>query len=463
MALAGGIDATFGPCDIPDPNFKPPYSPAFTADRYVAPDVYMRLVQLNATVGMKTVVYDARLWSDDFATRDQRNRILATGAGEHRRVGHGRRVRSQADTPSRLGRPRASLGHHAVDRRAGHGHPAVHQLPAIPGRDPAGPQPTAGRRTAAVVRSLSGRLRRQHRRPVRLAGQDDVRGQCLQRRPRRCGDADLDAPRHGRVDRGGLRSVPRVRRVPRLRNSHADPIQPDTITEPTGAATELAPVAQEGSGHSSLVPIGPLRVLETRSGPGSSTYDGNFNSVGMLPNDSVFTLGIAGRPQLPSWARSVVLNVTVTGAVGNGYLTVYPCDEPRPTSSNLNYQAGITRAVAVVARIGSNGAVCIYTKRPLTSSSTSPVCIRQVRRSTRSSRRACWRPESDRSSPPSTVSRWASVVEQVESSPRSRWPDVAACRTTRSPWPSTSPRSGRRNQDSSRSSRAVKRSPLRRR
>jgi hypothetical protein len=62
-------------CDVralrhPRPNFKPPYSPAFTADRYVAPDVYMRLVQLNATVGMKTVVYDARLWADDFATRD---------------------------------------------------------------------------------------------------------------------------------------------------------------------------------------------------------------------------------------------------------------------------------------------------------------------------------------------------------------------------------------------------------
>src|SRR4029079_15793958 len=149
---------------------------------------------------------------------------------------------------------------------------------------------------------------------------------------------------------------------------------PDTVTDPTGAgqhiapgaptgeATQLAPVAQEGSGHSSIVPIGPLRVLATRSGPGLSTYDGSFNNVGMRPSDSVFTLGIAGRPQLPSWARSVVLNVTVTGAVGNGFLTVYPCDEPRPTSSNLNYQAATTRAVAVVAKIGSNGAVCIYTQ-----------------------------------------------------------------------------------------------------
>src|SRR3954451_25013053 len=66
MALAGGIDATFGPCNVPDKS----YTPADTANRYVAPDVYMRLVQLNATVGMKTVVYDKRLWADA-ASRDQ--------------------------------------------------------------------------------------------------------------------------------------------------------------------------------------------------------------------------------------------------------------------------------------------------------------------------------------------------------------------------------------------------------
>src|SRR4051794_29818769 len=67
MAHAGGIDATFGPCNVPDKS----YTPADTANRYVAPDVYMRLVQLNASVGMKTVVYDARLWSDTASVRNQ--------------------------------------------------------------------------------------------------------------------------------------------------------------------------------------------------------------------------------------------------------------------------------------------------------------------------------------------------------------------------------------------------------
>jgi hypothetical protein len=58
MAFAGGIDATFGPCNIPLPG----YTPVDPKNRYVPPDVYMRLVLLNATVGMKTVVYDARFW-----------------------------------------------------------------------------------------------------------------------------------------------------------------------------------------------------------------------------------------------------------------------------------------------------------------------------------------------------------------------------------------------------------------
>src|SRR4051794_8834054 len=44
MVQAAGIDATFGPCNVPTN-----YTPAEPGNRYVAPDVYMRLVQLNAS------------------------------------------------------------------------------------------------------------------------------------------------------------------------------------------------------------------------------------------------------------------------------------------------------------------------------------------------------------------------------------------------------------------------------
>jgi hypothetical protein len=67
LSVKAGIDATFGPCMPPD---WATYTPAEPGDRYVDPDTYFRLTVLNAGVGMKTVVYDARLWSSDAAVRD---------------------------------------------------------------------------------------------------------------------------------------------------------------------------------------------------------------------------------------------------------------------------------------------------------------------------------------------------------------------------------------------------------
>ena len=62
LAKNSGFFATFGPCLRPD---LTTYSPAYPGQRYGSPDLYLRLVQLNASVGMKTVVYDERLWSLD--------------------------------------------------------------------------------------------------------------------------------------------------------------------------------------------------------------------------------------------------------------------------------------------------------------------------------------------------------------------------------------------------------------
>lgn len=62
LAEVAGIDATFGPCLPPDWST---YSPANPGQRYATPEVYHRLVRLNAEYGMQTVVYDARLWADD--------------------------------------------------------------------------------------------------------------------------------------------------------------------------------------------------------------------------------------------------------------------------------------------------------------------------------------------------------------------------------------------------------------
>jgi hypothetical protein len=66
LAVSAGIDATFGPAMPPDWST---YTPAEPGRRYADPDTYDRLTALNASVGMKTVVYDARLWSTDASIR----------------------------------------------------------------------------------------------------------------------------------------------------------------------------------------------------------------------------------------------------------------------------------------------------------------------------------------------------------------------------------------------------------
>src|SRR5690606_6618766 len=47
---------------------------------------------------------------------------------------------------------------------------------------------------------------------------------------------------------------------------------------------------------------------------------------------------------------------------GAGYLTAYPCDQERPTASNVNYVAGQTVAALAVARPDADGNVCVFTK-----------------------------------------------------------------------------------------------------
>lgn len=63
LASEAGVTATFGPCMAPDWSS---YSPASPGRRYVIPYTYRRLVELNAAHGLRTVVYDPRMWGTPF-------------------------------------------------------------------------------------------------------------------------------------------------------------------------------------------------------------------------------------------------------------------------------------------------------------------------------------------------------------------------------------------------------------
>ncbi|MFM2438899.1 MAG: hypothetical protein RLZ55_1724 [Actinomycetota bacterium] len=62
---------------------------------------------------------------------------------------------------------------------------------------------------------------------------------------------------------------------------------------------------------------------------------------------------------------TVMGDLTATKATAGGYATVYPCNEGRPKSSNLNYVPGRSLSNFVFARSDSAGYFCIYVSAPV--------------------------------------------------------------------------------------------------
>jgi len=103
----------------------------------------------------------------------------------------------------------------------------------------------------------------------------------------------------------------------------------------------------------------PARLADSRDG--SITFDGQFSGGGIRSKGSVLALQIGGRGGVPASARVALLNVTVDQPVDSGYVTVYPCDAPRPIVSNVNFAPGQTLPNLVVAKLSATGSACIYT------------------------------------------------------------------------------------------------------
>ena len=69
--------------------------------------------------------------------------------------------------------------------------------------------------------------------------------------------------------------------------------------------------------------------------------------------------GQAGVP--PSGVSAVVLNAIDVGAIGGGWLTIFPAGTARPLVADLNYASGETRANLVVVKLGTAGKVSLFT------------------------------------------------------------------------------------------------------
>ena len=126
----------------------------------------------------------------------------------------------------------------------------------------------------------------------------------------------------------------------------------------TDLIADLEGYAPFVSGLRTLV---PGRLLDTRVGE-QPTNDGVTSAIGERAAGSVTALPVTGRGGLPGDPSAVVLTVTVTRPVSAGHVTVWPCGQVKPHSSNVNFAAGDTVAGTVFTSPGDGGAVCIYTQ-----------------------------------------------------------------------------------------------------
>jgi hypothetical protein len=121
----------------------------------------------------------------------------------------------------------------------------------------------------------------------------------------------------------------------------------------------LSTLAAGSTKASSLVPITPCRLLDTRAGsdnvgPRSWPLAGGETHVAPV-------WGTNGNCTIPLGATGVSLSVTVVNPTAASYLTVFPADAPRPLASNLNWVAGQAPTPnAVTATLASDGRLAFY-------------------------------------------------------------------------------------------------------
>jgi serine protease len=118
-----------------------------------------------------------------------------------------------------------------------------------------------------------------------------------------------------------------------------------TMTPPTTTVPEPPLPA----GASRFVATTPVRVLDTRGGA-------------PVPAGGLLDVALGGAPGIDPAATAVVLNVTVTGALGPGFVQVFPTGRSAVgASSNLNVaEAGQTIANQVTLPLGTGGTVSVF-------------------------------------------------------------------------------------------------------
>ena len=114
-----------------------------------------------------------------------------------------------------------------------------------------------------------------------------------------------------------------------------------------------APLAR-GQGIATLVngdlffTLSPCRAVDTRSG-----------DMPALAGGTTRIFNLSQRCGIPSTAKALSLNVTVTSPSAPGFLTLYPAGGSLPLASSINYGPGQTRANNAILRVDDQGRLLV--------------------------------------------------------------------------------------------------------
>lgn len=140
--------------------------------------------------------------------------------------------------------------------------------------------------------------------------------------------------------------TPGVRYTYRVRG-----VDEGTVGEPSPPITVTALSPVDGN-DGEFVAIRPVRVLDTRYGPGPQ---------GRLGPGGVLTIDPTQGGAVPATGVSaVLLNLTGTEASEATHVRIWPAGDPLPDTSSLNLLPGQTRANQVVVPVDADGRVSLY-------------------------------------------------------------------------------------------------------
>ncbi len=105
---------------------------------------------------------------------------------------------------------------------------------------------------------------------------------------------------------------------------------------------------------STFQPMDPARIADTRPGTAAP------GSKGMIAGGGTLRVKVVGTADLAADAVAAAVNVTVTQPATSGFLTLFPCSQPRPLASTVNFTKGQTVANAAITDLGADGWICVY-------------------------------------------------------------------------------------------------------